>query len=63
MTLHVILLVFGCHASLVSSSLQATQLFGLVVDVWSNRLDSVSNVQYRKLTGLAIANLLPVVDS
>ena len=26
------------------------------------RLDSVSNIQCRKLTGLAIANLLPVAD-
>lgn len=32
------------------------------MDTWSVRLDSVANLQCRKLTGLAIANLLPVAD-
>lgn len=41
---------------------QAADLFGVLVDVWSDRLDSVNNVKYRKLTGLAIANLLPIAD-
>ncbi len=41
---------------------QATHLFGLLVDVWSDRLDSVNNVKCRKLTGLAIANLFPIAD-
>ena len=37
-------------------------MFGLIVDTWSVRLDSVTSTQCRKLTGLAIANLLPVAD-
>ena len=41
---------------------QAAELFGLIMDTWSVRLDSVSNIQCRKLTGLAISNLLPVAD-
>lgn len=40
----------------------AAELFGLIVDTWSVRLDSVVSVRCRKLTGLAIANLLPEVD-
>ncbi len=46
-----------------SSVLQASQLFGVLVDVWSARMDSVANLQCRKLTGLAMANLLPVADA
>ena len=42
--------------------MQAAELFGIIIDTWSERLDSVSNIQCRKLTGLAIANLLPVGD-
>jgi len=42
---------------------QAAELFGLIIDTWSMRLDSVSKLQCRKLTGLAIANLLPVADT
>ena len=40
----------------------AAELFGMIVDTWSVRLDSVTQLQCRKLTGLAIANLLPVAD-
>ena len=40
----------------------AAELFGMIVDTWSMRLDSVAQIQCRKLTGLAIANLLPVAD-
>ena len=46
----------------ISIIMQAADLFGLLIDTWSDRLDSVSNIQYRKLTGLAIANLLPIAD-
>lgn len=55
--------MFGLAVSFIlRRSLQAAELFGLIVDTWSVRLDSVTNIQCRKLTGLAIANLLPVAD-
>jgi len=41
---------------------QAADLLGLIIDEWSDRLDSVANTKHRKLTGLAIANLLPMKD-
>lgn len=34
----------------------------MIVDVWSERMDSIANIQRRKLTGLAMANLLPLAD-
>ena len=34
----------------------------MIVDVWSERMDSIANVKRRKLTGLAMANLLPLAD-
>ena len=42
--------------------LQAAELFGMIVDIWSERMDSIANIQRRKLTGLAMANLLPLAD-
>ena len=32
------------------------------MDVWSVSLDSIGQLQCRKLTGLAVSNLLPVAD-
>ena len=37
-------------------------MFGMLIDIWSERLDSMVDLQQRKMTGLAIAALLPVKD-
>ena len=50
------------HDTLFPPPSKAAELFGLVMDTWSVNLDSIANLQCRKLTGLAIANLLPVAD-
>lgn len=50
----------SCFHSLPSP--QAAELFGLLMDTWSVHLDSITSLQCRKLTGLAVANLLPVAD-
>ena len=50
------------HNNYYVLSLQAAEIFGMIVDVWSERMDSIANTQQRKLTGLAMANLLPLAD-
>lgn len=47
----------------VQAQQSTAELFGVLIDHWSDKLDSMANVQNRKLTGLAVGTLLPLADS
>eukprot|EP00731_Ephydatia_muelleri_P016714 Em0009g1138a len=42
--------------------MQGVELFGLILDHWADKLDSVALVQQKKLAGLALSTLLPLPE-